>query len=152
RRDGAGVLCESCAGQVNIADVLRDAGFYVHEAIRRALAGAEFGYLFRAVRRTAQLTQQELGDLLGLDQDRISRIERGRRPLRDIAVVARVASRLGIPPSLLGFGANSVSVEALATGASREVDWVRRREFSWIVAGIVLGVGLDALDVERLEA
>jgi transcriptional regulator with XRE-family HTH domain len=151
RRGRAGVLCESCAGQVNVADVLRDAGFYEQEPIRQALARAEFGYLFRAVRRTAQLTQQELGDLLDLDQDRISRIERGHRPLRDITVVARVASQLGIPPRLLGFSAGSASVEA-STAASREVDWVRRRDFTWTVAGVVLGVGLEVLDVDRLEA
>jgi hypothetical protein len=41
------------------------------------------------------VTQEELGDLL--DLDRISRIERGRRRLRDIALIARVISRLGIP-------------------------------------------------------
>lgn len=145
------VLCELCGGHVSVADVLREAGFYAREPVRRALADCEFGYVFRAVRRAADLTQQELGDLLGLDQDRISRVERGDRRLRDITVVARVAFRLEIPPTLLGFGSGSVSVEREATGADREVDWVRRRDFTWIVAGVVLGVGLDALDVERLD-
>ncbi len=50
------------------------------------------------MRRAAGLTQQQLGELLELDQDRISRIERGQRPLRDIA---SVASGLGIPAALL---------------------------------------------------
>jgi transcriptional regulator with XRE-family HTH domain len=147
-----GTLCELCSARpLDIAGLLREAGFFTREPVRRALAGYDFGYLFRAVRRAAGLAQQELGDVLGLDQDRISRIERGERRLRDIVIIARVASRLGIPPVLLGFTLGTVSVEWTGAGEIREVDWVRRRDFSWIVAGIVLG-GVDALDADRLDA
>ncbi len=131
---------------------LLDAGFFTREPVRRALAGYDFGYVFRAVRRAAGLTQQQLGDLLELEQDRISRIERGQRQLRDVAIIARVASRLGIPPALLGFGAGAASVEGAGAAELREVDWVRRRDFSWVVAGLVLGLGVDALDIDRLNA
>lgn len=147
-----GTLCKPCSARpLDIAGLLREAGFFTREPVRRALAGCDFGYLFRAVRRIAGLTQQELGDVLGLDQDRISRIERGERQLRDIVTIARVASRLGIAPVLLGFTPGTVSVEWTGADEIREVDWVRRRDFSWIVAGIVLG-GVDALDVDRLDA
>lgn len=151
RRGRLGQLCDPCAGQVDVAGVLREAGFFAREKIRHALAACDFGYVFRAVRRTASLTQQELGALLDLEQDRISRIERGERRLRDIATAARVSSRLGVPPVLLGFVASSVSVAQPGTGAERTEDWVQRRDFSWVVAGVLLGMGLDALDVERLE-
>ena len=141
--------CEALAGRV---DPLLDAEFFTREPVRRALAGYDFGYVFRAVRRAAGLTQQDLGDLLELDQDRISRIERGERQLRDITIIARVASRLGIPPALLGFDTGAATVETTGTGDRREVDWVKRRDFPQLVAAIALGVGVDALDLDRLAA
>jgi transcriptional regulator with XRE-family HTH domain len=147
-----GCPSEPCSPHLGIGEPQLDVEFFVREPVRRALAGYDFGYLFRAVRRHVGLTQQELGNLLELDQDRISRVERGERRLRDISIIARVASRLGIPPVLLGFDPGTVSVEWPDVGETRAVDWVRRRDFSWIVAGIILGVGVDALDAERLDA
>lgn len=147
-----GCSSEPCLRPFGIGEPQLDVEFFVREPVRRALAGYDFGYLFRAVRRHVGLTQQELGNVLELDQDRISRIERGERRLRDISIIARVASRLGIPPGLLGFDPGTVSVEWPDVGETRAVDWVRRRDFSWIVAGIILGVGVDALDAERLDA
>ena len=124
---------ELCSQHSGIGEPQLDAEFFTREPVRRALAGYDFGYLFRAVRRHAGLTQQELGDLLELDQDRISRVERGERRLRDISIIARVASRLGIPPVLLGFDPGTVNVEWPDVGETRAVDWVRRRDFrgSW---------------------
>jgi transcriptional regulator with XRE-family HTH domain len=147
-----GCPSEPYSRHLGIGELQLDADFFVREPVRRALAGYDFGYLFRAVRRAAGLTQQQLGTLLELDQDRVSRIERGERPLRDISIIAPVASRLGIPPVLLGFDPGPVSVEWPDVGEARAVNWVRRRDFSWIVAGIILGVGVDALDAERLDA
>ncbi|MDQ2883872.1 MAG: helix-turn-helix transcriptional regulator [Actinomycetota bacterium] len=116
------------------------------------MEGYDFAYLFRAVRRSTELTQQELGEMLQLDQDRISRIERGERRLRDIAIIARIASQLGVPPALLGFDPGTASVESAGADEIRAVDWVRRRDFTKVVAGIVLGMGADALDGDRLDA
>lgn len=153
RRGRPGGVCDPCSRHPDIAGLLREVEFFSRELIQRVLAAYDFGYLFRAVRRTAELTQQELGELLGLDQDRISRIERGQRRLRDIVTVARVACRLGIPPGLLGFDPNAVSVERSTAGKSREeVDWVRRRDFSWVAAGALLGLGVSGLDIDRLAA
>ena len=88
---------------------LLEAEFFTREPVRLALAGYDVGYVFRTVRRAAGLTPEELGDLLGLDW--ISRIERGRRWLYDIALIGGVASRLGIPPVLLGFDSNTANAE-----------------------------------------
>jgi hypothetical protein len=88
---------------------LLEAEFFTREPVRRALAGYDVGDVFRTVRRAAGLTQEELGDLLGLD--RLSRIERGRWRLCDIALIGGVASMLGIPPVLLGFDSNTASAE-----------------------------------------
>jgi hypothetical protein len=88
---------------------LPEAKFFTRESVRRALAGYDFGYVFRTVRRAAGLTPEELGDLLGLDW--ISRIEHARRRLYDIALIGSVASRLGIPPVLLGFDSNTANAK-----------------------------------------
>ncbi len=59
----------------------------------------------------------ELGEVLELDQDRVSRIERGERQLKDFETIVRVASRLGIPLMLLGFSTATTSV-AVQSAAS----------------------------------
>jgi hypothetical protein len=88
---------------------LLEAEFFTREPVRRALAGYDFGDVFQTVRRAAGLTQEELGDLLGLD--RLFRIELRRQRLCDIALIGGVASRLGILPVLLGFDSNTANVE-----------------------------------------
>jgi hypothetical protein len=46
-----GTLCEpSSACPPDIAGLPRETGFFTREPVRRALAGYDFGYLFRAVR------------------------------------------------------------------------------------------------------
>lgn len=123
RRRGQ-VWCDPChrAGP----DPRRDLppGFYFQDPMVAALAAYDFATVFRAVRAHTGWSQQILGNLVGLDQGRISGIERGVRQLRDIAVVARVATFLWIPPVLLGFGAIVGTTEA---GGLKVVDWVKRR-------------------------
>lgn len=79
-------------------------------------------------------------------------IERGDQPQRDIVVVDRVSSRLDIPQLLLGFGSGAVTVESTGVSDARKVDEMLRRNFSGAIAAITLGMGIDALDVERLAA
>ncbi len=153
RRGHSGTRCDPCARHPEVVEQLRDAGLFTREPVQRALAVYDFGYLFRAVRRTAELTQVELGELLDLDQDRISRIERGQRHLRDIEITVRVATRLGIPAVLLGFGPNTTAtVEKAETVEIGQVDWMYRRDFSCLAAGIMLGLGIPGLDLDRLAA
>ncbi|MGH3697758.1 MAG: helix-turn-helix domain-containing protein [Pseudonocardiaceae bacterium] len=122
RRGRSGGMCDPCARRpLDIAERLQEAGFFSREPIRRALAALDFGYLFRAVRRTAGLTQVELGEVLELDQDRISRIERGERPLKDFETIARIATRLGIPLILLGFSVDTTGVVAQSAAPARDL-------------------------------
>jgi transcriptional regulator with XRE-family HTH domain len=58
--------------------------------------------VLRAYRTTHGLTQAELAVLLGCDQSYVSRIERARRPVRDVEMLKRIAQRLSIPPRELG--------------------------------------------------
>jgi transcriptional regulator with XRE-family HTH domain len=123
RRGRSGGVCDPCARRPpDIAERLRGAGFFTREPIQRALAVYDFGYLFRAVRRTLGLTQVELGEVLELDQDRISRIERGERQLKDIETIARIATRLGIPPTLLGFSAEPTSAAAQSAAPGHDLE------------------------------
>lgn len=145
--------CDPCSRYQDIAEQLLKAEFVSREPVQRALAVYDFGYLFRAVRRTLGLTQVELGEVVGIEQDRISRFERGEHQLRDIETIARIAVRLGIPPALLGFDPNAVTVEkADAVEVDQEVDWVHRRDFSCVAAGALLGLGIQGLDLDRLAA
>lgn len=148
RRGRTSALCDPCSGAArgHLRCPVPD-GFYETAVLRRALAGYDFGVVFRAVRVTASLSQEDLGLLVGLSQSRVSDVERGVHRLRDVAVVARVARALGIPSPMLGFGGS-------ATGnvAVEEVSWVDRREFFTAVTAITLGVGGVLPELERLDA
>ncbi|MGB6164317.1 MAG: hypothetical protein WCF33_08615 [Pseudonocardiaceae bacterium] len=58
----------------------------------------DFGALFRAIRDTLNWSQE----ILGLVQDRIFRIETGKRQLLDLRVVVTAANNLAIPAGKLG--------------------------------------------------
>ncbi len=114
-----------------------------------ALAAYDFAVVFRRVRAVTGWSQQTLGELVGLDQTRISEIERGKRRLRDVALVARVATGLRIPPVLLGFGDHGTTVD----DAQKVVSWMHRRDFVQHVAAVALGSTAAAgLDIDRLTA
>jgi transcriptional regulator with XRE-family HTH domain len=78
-------------------------GFYFQDRIVAALADYDFGTLFRAVRMATGWSQQTLGELVGLDQHRISAIERDVRRLRDVALIAQGRQRLVHPSRSAGF-------------------------------------------------
>lgn len=126
------------------------AGFYFQQEMVAALAGYDFATVFHRVRAQTGWSQQTLGNLVGLDQGRISAIERGIRRLRDIAVIARVATFLCIPAVLLGFGA---TVDEAGVDSRKVVDWMQRRDFVEYVAVLTIGVtGVIGLEVDRLIA
>lgn len=113
------------------------AGFYNKPALRGALAKYDFGPVFRAVRAETGVSQEILATLLGQTQPQVSRIERGDRNIRDVALVAHIAKGLGIPGPLLGFGPD----HSASAAAEQDEDWMRRRTFvSGITAIMSLGV------------
>jgi transcriptional regulator with XRE-family HTH domain len=97
---------------------------------RRRLAGRDVGEIFAAYRTAHHLTQQQLGDRLGFDQSYVCRIENGRRTVRDIPTLNRIAAQLGIPPRLLGLTtATDADFEAMclfAESSLRLANLVRR--------------------------
>ncbi|MGH4008637.1 MAG: helix-turn-helix domain-containing protein [Pseudonocardiaceae bacterium] len=148
-RPRAAQLCDPCRRVGSDPRRELPAGFYFQDPIVTALAAYDFGLVFRRVRMVTGWSQQTLGELVGLDQTRVSEIERGLRRLRDVALVARVATRLRIPPVLLGFGDHGTSVD----NAQRVVRWMDRRDFVQHVAAAAFGVaGVAGLDIDRLTA
>ncbi|MGH3793643.1 MAG: helix-turn-helix transcriptional regulator [Pseudonocardiaceae bacterium] len=149
RRDRPpGALCGPCerAGPDPRHDLPPD--FYTRPLILAALTDYDFGALFLAIRAETGWTQQTLGEIIGLDREQISAIERGTRQLRDVRIAARVASRLLIPPGLLGFSDGATVGAGGAISGRKVVNWMDRRIFVQHVAGITLGMatasGLDA--------
>ncbi|MBB5158797.1 helix-turn-helix domain-containing protein [Saccharopolyspora phatthalungensis] len=121
------------------------AGFYDAPELQRALGNYEFCQVFRAVRKAAGLSQQRFAELTGLTQQMVSLVERGKRNLRDVLLVARLANTLRIPPHLLGFGTESGNLDL-----NREVSRVERRDFLSIVLGITMSSTLHP-DIARLS-
>ncbi|MGH3566705.1 MAG: hypothetical protein ACRDRH_11870 [Pseudonocardia sp.] len=154
RLDNLGELCDPCTRQPAAVPLLPPEFFTNDERMRRALAGYDFATVFLAIRRTTGYSQERFGELIELPQERISRVERGIHRLRDIAIVARLSSRTGIPADLLGFTAGADSVGAVGHGHSndQEVDWMLRRTFFAAVTGITVGLGMAPLDLDRLAA
>jgi transcriptional regulator with XRE-family HTH domain len=60
------------------------------------------GVVLREYREANHLSQDALADLLQVDQTYISKIEQGRRKIRDIGFLLQIARVLGIPPADLG--------------------------------------------------
>ena len=152
RLDNLGELCDPCTRTTTLGGLLPPEFFTDDERMRRALAGYDFATVFLSIRRTTGYSQERLGELIELPQDRISRIERGIHRLRDIAIVARLSSRTGIPADMLGFTASAATVETVRHSKDQEVDWMRRRNFFAAVTGITLGLGMTPLDLDRLAA
>lgn len=68
--------------------------------MRAALAAHDIGTVFRLLGGIGY-SQQAIGVLTGHSQPEVSGITRGRR-VRSYAVLARIATGLGIPPGYLG--------------------------------------------------
>ncbi len=127
--------------------------FYFQDPIATALGEYDFRTVFRRIRMATAWSQQTLAEVTGLEQSRVSAIERGVRQLRDVALVARVTTRLWIPAILLGFGA---TVGAAGADGRKLVSWVDRRDFVQHVGTLALSAtgvaGFTGLDVDRLMA
>ncbi|MET0133505.1 MAG: helix-turn-helix domain-containing protein [Kibdelosporangium sp.] len=92
----------SCSHVVAIRRMLPD-DFFDQPLLDAALNRRDFGMIFRAVRRQTGLNQVDLGSVLGFTQGRVSKIESGKRGLRELDDVVHVANVFGLEPWRLGF-------------------------------------------------
>ncbi|MFB7618762.1 helix-turn-helix domain-containing protein [Kitasatospora sp. NPDC056181] len=64
--------------------------------------GSNLADVLKAYRALHKLKQQDLADLLGYDQSYVSLLERGKRVIRDMDELRRLAQTLGLPEDELG--------------------------------------------------
>jgi transcriptional regulator with XRE-family HTH domain len=76
-------------------------------ADREALSSRDLARILRAYRSARGLNQQQLGQMLGVDQSYVSRIETGSRIVRDVQVLEQIARRLGLSPGQVGLAAST---------------------------------------------
>ncbi|QTT76317.1 helix-turn-helix transcriptional regulator [Streptomyces mobaraensis NBRC 13819 = DSM 40847] len=77
--------------------------------LREAAAEGDYGRVIKLARENARMTQGQLGDACGLSQSAVSRLEKRGRGEYHMAMLARAASHLGIPPHLVGLADSGAS-------------------------------------------
>ncbi|MCQ0023978.1 helix-turn-helix domain-containing protein [Streptomyces somaliensis DSM 40738] len=88
-------------------------------AMRDALARRDAGAIVRLTRRAADITLAELGRQVGYTAASLSRMERGKQPMRDVLLLQRIADCLDIPPYLLGLAPRHGGGTPDRTGTTR---------------------------------
>ncbi|TDP96448.1 helix-turn-helix protein [Labedaea rhizosphaerae] len=106
------------------------------DAVLAAVNSGDAGAIIRAVRLAKHQTLADLAALCGYSVSTLSRLERGKQPLRDVAVLRSLVDALDIPPSLLGLAdtpprsVHSSRPAAMVTvilPRDEEIDPMRRR-------------------------
>jgi transcriptional regulator with XRE-family HTH domain len=95
-----------------------------------ALARHDVGCVVRLARRAADVTLTDLGQAVGYTAASLSRMERGRQPMRDVVLLQRIAEVLEIPPHLLGLAPRHEQPPVAATwfhGRWAPLGWVGSR-------------------------
>ncbi|MFD9816978.1 helix-turn-helix domain-containing protein [Streptomyces sp. NPDC059080] len=127
-------------------------------AMRDARARSDVGAIVRLARRAADITLAEVGERVGYTAASLSRMERGKQPMRDVLLLQQLAACLDIPPQLLGLAPQRRAATPDHPGTTRVApqalfgeegdDPVRRRELlatlAAATAGTVLGPSADA--------
>jgi transcriptional regulator with XRE-family HTH domain len=88
------------------------------------------GTLLRDYRAAHGLTQAELADRLGFDQSYISKVESGRRELRDLDALRRIASVLEVSPGDLGLCREAAPAAAIGRDADM-ADAITQSQRTW---------------------
>ncbi|MGH3929786.1 MAG: helix-turn-helix domain-containing protein [Pseudonocardiaceae bacterium] len=145
-------VCGSCEQAASDPLHALPPDFFTVDPILSALEVYDFGVVFLAMRGHAHWSQQTLGGIIDLDQSQISAVERGERHLRDVAIIARIATSFRIPARRFGFP--DIGATLGQTRADRKlVSWVYRRDFGQHIAALTLAVaGVAGLDLDRLFA
>jgi transcriptional regulator with XRE-family HTH domain len=127
-----------------------------------ALSTRHFGRVLLAYRleQDPPLTQAHLGEILGVTQGQISRVERAVEPVRDLAKLQQWAARLGIPERMLWFRLTDhpqhafeppAAMPTLGAIESTGGDDMQRRHLLKLVGGTAAGIGMSALPDDRLS-
>ncbi|GLV73232.1 helix-turn-helix domain-containing protein [Streptomyces hygroscopicus] len=107
------------------------------QAIRDAARQGDYGRVVSLVRRDAGVSQSQLGDACGISQSAVSRLEGRGAASYDMAILARAATHLHIPPRLVGLADHTA-----AHGAENGQHDVHRRNF---LAGTAAAIATPTL-------
>ncbi|MFJ4682071.1 helix-turn-helix domain-containing protein [Streptomyces sp. NPDC088789] len=108
--------------------------------LRAAWAGRDWPTLIRRYRALAGISQQRFGELVGMDQGYVSRLERGRARVTSESVVTRFVEGLQVPNELGGIRrdpepdwapstelrARMAHAQAVGRADLRTADWIGR--------------------------
>src|ERR1700754_3359565 len=104
--------------------------------VQAAVLSGDLGAIVRAVRQANALTLAELARRCGYAISTLSRMERGKQPLGDVAVLRSLARALRIPPELLGLADTPprsvrthrpIAIVGVDLAPDEEADPMRRR-------------------------
>ena len=100
-------------------------------AVQRAVQARDHATILRFSRIAAGLTLEQLGAAGGYSMSTLSRLESGRRLVRDVAELRTLADLYDVPVEMFGLAspAESVTGSNLATTVDGEGDSVHRRDF-----------------------
>src|SRR5260370_7562231 len=125
-------LCSACMSASHHRSVAVPQWLWDSAPLRQALADLNLGAALAIVRASAGLSQLELGALLGWDQSKVQRAEKGTRDsLYDIRTLLQVVDALDMPRTAL---APLVLSTPDATIEETEVD-LTRRQFGAVLGG-----------------
>ncbi|MCC2280246.1 helix-turn-helix domain-containing protein [Streptomyces sp. ET3-23] len=90
-----------------------DPAFWTDPTVRKAAEAWDFGAVVRLLRQHTGLSQAAVARLVNIDQAEVSRLERGRKKIRDRRQVKQWGEALGVPSQLIGLfprGHDSIEV------------------------------------------
>ena len=99
-RFNVGLRCGPCQGGGAAPRVGRE--FWVEPAVVAAIRAWDLGVVVRLFRQHTGLSQASVARLVNIDQAEVSRLERGRKKIRDRRQLAQWSEALGVPDGLLG--------------------------------------------------
>ncbi|MFD7061766.1 helix-turn-helix domain-containing protein [Streptomyces sp. NPDC059906] len=131
-------------------------------AMRDALTRRDAGAIVRLARRAADITLAALGSQVGYTAASLSRMERGKQPMRDVLLLQSLAACLDIPPHLLGLAPQRRPGASDRSGATRVGahtlfgeegdDPVRRRQLLATLTGATTSAVLGSAAVAHAAA
>lgn len=116
------------------------------QVIQDASRVGAYGRVIQLARRELRITQRQLGEACGLTQSAVSRLESRAAGPYDMAVLAKAAAYLNLPPRLVGLADPPMKVRTDGT------EQVERREFLTGAAAVVATPAISALTGQHQEA
>lgn len=115
-------------------------------AVQRAVDARDFATILRFSRLAAGLTLEQLGAVGGYSASTLSRLESGRRSIRDVTELRTLADLYDVPTEMFGLATASgpVSGSTLAATVDGGGDTVQRRNFLAGAAAIGAAAALPA--------